>query len=671
MRQIIWQSEVAFLLDIPDFTGSYQLGIALPAYVEGGLTKREMREPLGDTARLTLTFSTVLEDQASVVETRNSLQNLNTQPVLCPLWVAKRSPGDSHPVSSDWWGVYEPDLPAVIYDTASLPSVVADGTWIVPMMIGMLAEAPDPQSISSEMSIVQFKFVEDDDAHISFASITTQLGPAVAGITPSLFPFLVDWSTRPHGSAARVDIDSERVGEGRSSSRAFFPQPSHRQEGRYYTLGEDEPWSMIRYFLDLGGSSKSLWLPGSVTETQLTNDVLASDTSLAVADVTSRGANSFVMLDDGVNLSPCKISSNGVSTWNLSAPVGQNYDIEPTQIYSLILARLTQTEIVLTFRHDLLASTTLQFQETPWEVGTILGETIGDTQGARPASAYLFTFTIDIPGAPKTYRFTDFERDLTLSGNTYTRAKIESEEVRETLGLDRQSASIKTRTFAGNPLQQMVPFRLEWPLMVEFCEVDAVGSIASNPRFYFYGEVVETRATGPTLTAKCLSMGSFIERQIPRMLVQPTCNFSVFDVGCGLLRANFEYLAQVGAWDAAHSLLTINTITKSAVAVTAIDAHFFAQGLLILGTGVDQQFRWISDNTVQAGVQLDLQLATPLTDTIAALTPVKFYPGCDGKNSTCKIKFANNLRFGGFDFMPPGNPTFTEVRSASSSGSKK
>lgn len=672
MRLIPWNSTTALLLDDePNHSFGFDLTAELPAYVEPGLTSREARTQRGDTLRLSIRQTCTIQGSDLIAEARNSMQSAGAFPVLLPLWIAKRIPGDPHPVSAQWWGVYTYGVEMAVYATADLPVSYPADTYLIPLMVGRLTSPIDPQFITGEAVHVEISFAENSAYSITLDAYTPESGIAVGGITPTVFPWRGDWEQGPKGQGARVTVERQTIGAGRESSDSYFAQPSVRVESRSFKFSGNEPWQFLRYFQDMGGTARNLWLQGTSHETSLSFNVASTDTALTVADTSARGLNSFVMLDDGSQQALCKVTGTAGYNWNLASAVGKTFLASQTQVNPLMLCRFSRPRISMSWLHDELATVECDFTEVPWEIGTIAGETTGTTLGATAQRAYIYTFSIAIPDAEQVFRYTDFERDLTYSANTYTAKPFEHGDIREALGLERQTTSIKSRSFAGNPLLQLIPFSLEFPLMVEICEVDASGSTASNPWCVFYGEIVRVQSVGPFLTATAEAGGRILGRKIPRKLIQPTCNWTVFDGACGLSRSAWQWDALADSWNSGTYTLRVQTITKSGVPQTGLAEHYFAAGLLVIGTGANQQHRWIADNAAQDGGSINLILSSPITGTVTAGTVVRFYPGCDGRFETCVGKFSNRENFGGFPYLPTGNPSMAKVSKNLSSGGKK
>lgn len=673
MRAISWNSQTAYLIDErPNFSLPYELGASVATVSSRSLSGIEERRSLGNSLKLSLRFSVLLDGADQVTAWRNAQQAMSTEAVLVPLWVAKRAPGAFHPLNGPWWAVYQSGSAVQVYDTASIPGGLPADAWVVPLLVGILTQWPEPQHITSELAAVDVFFEENsNDDFITLTAYTPPTGLTVSGITPSLFPWRPNQATVPRGQAAQVAIDRQSVGQGRASSDTYWAQLSSRSEFRAFTLSDDEPWQFLRYFLDLRAGRGSFWLPGSSAEARLTAGVSTGNTVLNVDSPANRGANAFVLLDDRTTRHPNKVTSTSGSTWVLASAVPSDFNVDATQIFPLQLSRISGSQVSLKFEHDTLAETQLRFVEVPWETISPGGESVGITFGALPDSAYLYLFTIAIPGNLRSFFYTDNAQPITYDGSTYNPKGIEHGSIRLALGLDRQQVQIKCRTFNLNPLNQMLPFSLEYPLMLEISEVDVVAGAATNVRRVFYGEVTNCSSVGPIMTATAKSFGSMFDRKIPRLLIQPTCNFSLYDTGCGISRASLQHDALLGTWNSATGVLVVNTVTLASVAVTAAPIHYFANGIVEVGTGASRQQRWIADSLAQSGSNIQLTLSSSFVGTWAAGSTIKIWPGCDGRYETCSGKFANAQQFGGFPFTPIGNPSLIRVSKNLSVGGKK
>jgi hypothetical protein len=79
----------------------------------------------------------------------------------------------------------------------------------------------------------------------------------------------------------------------------------------------------------------------------------------------------------------------------------------------------------------------------------------------------------------------------------------------------------------------------------------------------------------------------------------------------------------------------------------------------------------IADSLAIVAGQITLYLATALAVAPAAGDVVALYPGYDGQAVTAQTKFNNyQQNFGGFPFMPVGNPTVLRITQPTGGGKK-
>ena len=93
--------------------------------------------------------------------------------------------------------------------------------------------------------------------------------------------------------------------------------------------------------------------------------------------------------------------------------------------------------------------------------------------------------------------------------------------------------------------------------------------------------------------------------------------------------------------------------------------------IVTAAAGGAQQVRMIGDSTVVVAGQLTLYLSTPLMTAPSVGDVVNLFPGYDGQAATALNKFANyQQKFGGFPFMPVGNPTVLRITQPTGGGKK-
>ena len=221
-------------------------------------------------------------------------------------------------------------------------------------------------------------------------------------------------------------------------------------------------------------------------------------------------------------------------------------------------------------------------------------------------------------------------------------------------------------------LTKIATLRSEAPVFVTIREAEVSGSQAINDRVLYTGEVTNASVKGGLVTGKVVSGGSMYDRRVPRVLFQRTCNNSLFDTGCALLKLLWKFTATVQSVGAAG--YPFEFVLEDLARVTGptpdYTENWFAGGWIEFGTGLTWQRRPI---LISSGPDVTLMTVTLDRDPNPfpeVGDPVVLYPGCDGTTSNCKLKFANYLNSLGHPFMPSSNPSFVR-KSISTGGGKK
>ncbi len=669
MIAVTFNSVTCYLIDDqPDWNDAVVVDAAIPAAYERSLTGKEVRRQTGDTLRLELRWTALVVGDVAITNLRNSLQALNTQSVLCPFWPGRFEAGALPTCTAAYY--------VLLDDSGTAPSIQpasALGTGFsrpaYPLLFGILPEIPDPDLQTDAVASVDFHFAENDAYVLTPPTFAAPDGIAAASGVRPLFPYGAEWTNTPHSGATEVDIARTQIGEYRQLASVYYTQRGRRRLQQAFSLTGTEAFNLLSFFTSMGGEQNSFWLPGSLSEAVLTADVLSTDTTLTVDNGAALNGNTFIFLDDGNHRVICTVQSVAANVWTLTAAVGTAFGKGITRIETLVLARFDALKLTLRFVSPSFCQVQAKFKELPWETAAVAGETIGTTLGPLPTTAILYVFTLTTPGANVVYYLTNFERNLTDgSGNVYTSAPIENEDILETPSLERQSVAIKTRNFAGNPLALLVPFQLEWPLEVAIYEADVTGNTAGNLRCYFAGEVADADLDGPLITANCTSLSWIFDRQAARRLYQVTDNFVLFETANGLHPADWKWTGVVVSYNAAAATLVVGTIASSNGAT--LSAGFFAAGYIQSTHAGKSQYRMISDSTVVTAGHLTLYISQAFTTAPVAGDTVAFYAGYDGLASTAINKFNNYGNFGGFPFIPVGNPFVLKIANNYAGGKK-
>jgi len=362
------------------------------------------------------------------------------------------------------------------------------------------------------------------------------------------------------------------------------------------------------------------------------------------------------------------------------------YSPSNTTVSPMLLSRFNEDTLDMSFITDSLAVSDITCVEVPKEyIETDSGE-----QGTR---AYLYEFTLD---GFQPWRFTSFESPIEYDGDLYEPRPFQHSEITENINMERTELELTSRRFwdvsnpaKRNPLGYFLPLRLEAILRLKIfeCSPDSEG-VAGSVITVFTGQVASASFDGPLITAKCSGIAALFDKAIPNILMQPTCNYALYSPPCGLLAADWKMYSTVVAYvpNSFEILITSPTFVEASPSfprpAISIFEHFFAGGKFEKGTGTELERRSIMDS-VASGENIRITLRHPFETPPAYLSTIYLWPGCDGRRETCLAykgtlpnqnlagKFGNFARFGGFPFVPIGNPTVAKINKDFSEGGKK
>lgn len=693
-----FQGESVYLLPYrPDWSDAPQARFSLVTDTTRSLGGRESRRAHGLTLRTRFNFSILLqmEEQAAF---RVALQRLEAKRVLCPFWPAAHlysaaselvytapdgsfyaalngsvyvnSLQPSPPFSTGIWFTFEPDYSIYEIHTTDTPTgfTPSENAIRVPLMLGIFDGNPEPKPITSTLLDCAIKFRETSPAAYALRPIATTHtdGPAIAGgRTPKVFPLRPNWAKGIKAGGVSRSITLEDIGYGRTPHAVYYPQAGERQLSFGFTITDwDQVASTVDFFHQHLGNVESFWVDGAFSEVTLSASTSAGSAVVSVANAALIGDNRFIsFITSGSSTQVLRkiiAVDTGANTLTLDSSPG-NLPVS-TRVVSLVLARFSQPELALSFLTDRVANTEVSFGETPTEYDTQADETYATTHGALATSAYLFRFLRYYPGATLVNRYTSFERNIDAAGELFEAKKISHSEITEALEIEQTKIKIKAEAFEGNPLMLFMPNRLEGPLWVEVlrCTPDANG-LAGLPEVLFVGKVGRPRYEGPTVECEAIHQLMDLSQSMPTLLMQPTCNYRLYSGPCGILESANTYTGSTAS--------SGTTIVISSGTFPDLPAGYFAFGRIWFGSGATYQSRTIFNSSAAAGGAVTLAIQGVFAPAIVGTVSISV--GCDGLPDTCKNKFNNFNHFGGFPFIPPGNPSLIPVKKSNTQGGKK
>lgn len=633
----------------PDWSQAITARFRFEAETVTGLTKRENRRPLGETLRVELDAAYLLTG-AEAAAARNALRTLQDTPVRLPFW-----PGlDQLGYRALNWLAFDDGMTNPLVTT----EWVASGReYVVPTLLGHLTEPPTFKAIDLHHFQVSVKWRESSpaDEALGFVSREWATGPAIGALTPYQFPFIPDWSSEQDAGPVVVDVDRQALGFGRTWSQAAYPQLGYRKPTLGFTLTDDEPAQLLRFFLDRRGTAEAFWLPCWVSECRF---VSAAGNQVTVTNAAALGDHRYVMLYDDEPIYRRVVAIDG-NVLTLDSDPGVVLT-DTTIICTLALARFGSGQLSLKWTAPGIAQAQIAFQEVSQEYLTPSGET-GSTLGALPARCYLF----EVRHGLEVWRWTNYERDLVSGGETYSQAGIDFDEITDGLAWDSTSCRLKLRSTSSNPLQRLLN-RTATDRMELIVSEAVPGDPATGAAVIFRGWLTHATFNGPWIGADSTGFGSLFSRKVPRTLMQPTDNYALFDAGNRLAREDWTFTGTLAA--AAGAVLTFDGLSWPGGDLPEILEHWFALGYV---QSPDGRRIPIIDSAELDGESVTVTCAhAPITAPDLG-EEWSLVPGYDGLATTADLKFGNLANFGGFPEVPEADPSLVPVKKDADSGGKK
>lgn len=675
--------DFVLLNDEPDWSGGVQLDVSLPTRRQRGLTGREARRAAGDSLRLALTWSANLETAAANA-LRDVLQAMENLPVLCPCWsfAVKASEFAALPVASALYVAWDEGWTDFEISDAPDPG---DWDFIAPLLRGAFTNWPEARWPAPGVAQVRFAFEEDSTADFALIPdvVAFTNGPALGDATvPKIFPLPIEWSEAPTAGTAEVEISREAIGDSRQRAETYFPQSAERpQAGRVVIESSEDAALFLRWWLDRRGDVGAHYAPTLALAARLAVQANAGTNTITLTDADGIGANRYLFLTDGFTEEVVKVSGVAGNVCTLTANLANTWKPTNTSVWLAMLARHNKSAVALNFITPEVATLQTGWREVPAEYTPAGVETRGTTLGALVTKAWLYQVTLDWDGATEVHRMTGFERDLTADGEDWTSRPIEHSALRQTIAMDRDEITIKTRWWEGSPFEKFLPNELDCKVRLDIYECDVDGSAGDNVAQWFGGEITSMpEADGPVVSFKAAGANALFDRPLLKPLLQPGCNDELFGPWCQLARADWEFTAEV--YSVAGKVVTFENFARSGGLPTGWGfVHYFALGYVERTINALPVRLFIFDSAVKdGGNRVAVTFGATAAPVFTVGEDVVIVPGCDNRPETCKAyhavdnptgKFNNYPKFAGFPFMPDKDPALQPLKKSNSNTGKK
>lgn len=254
-------------------------------------------------------------------------------------------------------------------------------------------------------------------------------------------------------------------------------------------------------------------------------------------------------------------------------------------------------------------------------------------QSGRPVEAYEFV------GTYMAYRYTNADQPLTFFGNVYHPAAITREEAitgdQSQDGIEMVIEIPQTSDIVQDYAFSIAPPDLD--LTVYRCHIGLNFSV--DPIVFWKGPVTgfnveEDRAR---IRVPSILENVFIGN-MPNYFFHQSCNHTLFDSRCGVSKAANTTTTTVTAINGGLITVASDGVADDVLKGGMISVPGANEKRLILSNVADVLTVFFPFSRMQVGDSVELS------------------KGCDHSFATCKDKFNNGRRFGGFPYIPKDNP---------------
>lgn len=172
------------------------------------------------------------------------------------------------------------------------------------------------------------------------------------------------------------------------------------------------------------------------------------------------------------------------------------------------------------------------------------------------------------------------------------------------------------------------------------------GDTSAGTLIQFSGRTGKVSSSRSTLVLQIKSDLELLRAPMPRNTYQPGCVHTLYDTGCGLVKASF---AVTGSVQAGSTINLLNTTLAQATGYFDLGTILFTSGAL---NGQSYTVKSFTSAT-------SIIPARPFASAPATSDAFTAYPGCDKRGhldasgpNTCLTKFNNWGRFRGYPFIP-------------------
>jgi uncharacterized phage protein (TIGR02218 family) len=267
-------------------------------------------------------------------------------------------------------------------------------------------------------------------------------------------------------------------------------------------------------------------------------------------------------------------------------------------------------------------------------------------------SADLYTITL---ASGTALYYTDAPQDITINGHTFLAETVAAPAVpgfkrsgmHMGLGLQAEVMEINLLYDAATLMNGVAPAAFTGAGGLDYATVrvdkflsPSFTDVSKGTVNIFDGVATDIEIASTRITITAATDLIYLNAAFPRNYLLPTCNNSLFDTNCGLLKATWK-VAAVAVTTSTRTLIHSNSLGQA--------SGYFALGYIVILTGVNAGLK----RNVKKFLSGDVTLLYPLPAACGVGDTYDIYPGCDktlGSNGCAK--FTNTVKFRGYPDVP-------------------
>lgn len=247
----------------------------------------------------------------------------------------------------------------------------------------------------------------------------------------------------------------------------------------------------------------------------------------------------------------------------------------------------------------------------------------------------------------KNYYYTDCESDIVSKGRTFIAIFLTVSKIKATSVRVRSEVEIDVNV--ESEMSNLVRFSdtaEDINIVVEKCYTET----PNTTEFYFYGSVSDNVTNG--LTTKIIStpLNLLFDKQSSKYTFMKNCNHTLTMGFCTVSLNDITFTASVVDILDNGMTITLSRTVPNGISGAEENLNYIQNG--VIKKGKESKSIIVANNAIiSSNIKIKQKFQNLKIGDI-----VELVPGCDGRSTTCKVKFNNFKDHFGFESVPGTNP---------------